>query len=99
MKEIGLSEAVRAVRAELEAARLAGADEDIRFEVGPIEIEFEVAVTREAQAGGKVKVWVVEAGAEGTVGKSTTHRVALTLNPTTAKGPLEIGDQLPGRSR
>jgi hypothetical protein len=92
--EIGLSEAVRAVRNELEQVRRDGASEDIRFLVGPVEMEFEVAVAREGGIDGKVKVWVVEVGASATLEKTTTHRISMTLNPHTDREPLEVSEEL-----
>lgn len=99
MQEIGLAEAVKAIRDELARAQLEGADEEIRFSVGPVEVEFEVAVVREGGANGKVKVWVVEVGASGKLARTTTHRVSVTLDPRVDGKPIEVGDRLrkPGR--
>jgi hypothetical protein len=93
MSDIGLSEAVQAVREELSRIKRRGEGEEIRFGVGPVEVEFEVAVAREATADGKVRVWVLELGA------TVTHRVLVTLDPRSPDGPLEVGDRLrrPGR--
>jgi hypothetical protein len=99
MSDIGLSEAVQAVREELSRIKRRGEGEEIRFGVGPVEVEFEVAVAREATADGKVRVWVLELGAAGKVAKTVTHRVLVTLDPRSPDGPLEVGDRLrrPGR--
>ncbi|WP_242911434.1 trypco2 family protein [Actinomadura terrae] len=99
MQEIGLAEAVKAIRDDLVRAEREGADADIRFTVGPIEVAFDVALTREAGANGKVKVWVVEAGASGKVSQTSTHRVAFTLTPTRDGRPVEVGDLLSTPSR
>jgi hypothetical protein len=99
MREIGLAEAVKAIRDDLARAEREGAGEDIRFTVGPVEVAFDVALTREGGADGKVKVWVVEVGASGKVSHTSTHRVAFTLTPTLDGHSLEVGDRLsaPGR--
>ncbi|GII96171.1 trypco2 family protein [Sinosporangium siamense] len=81
---IELSEVIRGLRQELEEAIAEGEGKDLRFEVGPVEVEVTVAVTREAKAGAKVKFWVVEANAEGKLGDVRTQRVMLTLEPRLA---------------
>ncbi|MEV0624001.1 trypco2 family protein [Nonomuraea sp. NPDC050404] len=99
MAEIGLSEAVGAIRDELDEIRREGRSEDIRFGVDAVEIEFAVAVTRKGGLDGKVKVWVIEAGANASLEKTTTHRVSVTLAPSTKNGRLEIGDRRPAPPR
>lgn len=83
---IGLREAIRSLRAELSAAMVEGEGQDLRFRVGPVELEFEVQVSREAGAEGSVKFWVVSAGAKATRGTATTHRVKIALQPQTPDG-------------
>ncbi len=36
---------------------------------------------RDAKAGGKVKAWIVEGGADVARGSARTHKVAFTLTP------------------
>ena len=62
---IELAEVIRGLREELQRAIAAGEGEALRFELGPIELEVSVAVQASAQAGAKVRFWVVELGAEG----------------------------------
>lgn len=83
---VELSEMIRELRAQLTAAAAAGADEALKFDVGPIELEVTVAVTKEGGANGKVRFWVVEAGGNGKYSTSETQRISLTLQPTTT-GP------------
>ncbi|MFF7652260.1 trypco2 family protein [Streptomyces sp. NPDC007983] len=80
---VELSEMIRELRAQLTAAAGEGAGEAFQFDVGPIEIEATVAVTKEAGGSGKVRFWVVEAGADGKFASSETQRITLTLQPTT----------------
>lgn len=51
MAEIGLSEAIAAVRAELAAAVEQGVDAELQFPVDGVELEFQVGVTWEGQTG------------------------------------------------
>ena len=92
--EIELSAAVRAVREQLAQAALDGTGSAVRFEVGPIQMEFAVEIRREAGVKGGVKAWVLSAEAEASASRGTTHRVSFTLTPKDAAtgGDLEIGD-------
>ncbi|WP_406196632.1 hypothetical protein OG920_16685 [Streptomyces europaeiscabiei] len=78
---IELSDMIRELRQQLSSALVDGADEAVRFEVGPVEIEATVAVSREAGADAKVRLWVVDAGANGKYAHAQTQRITLTLNP------------------
>ncbi len=78
---IELSDMIRQLRQELNAAMADGAGEKVRFELGPVEIETTVAVDREAGINGKVRFWVIEAGGSGRSAQSRTQRITLTLQP------------------
>jgi hypothetical protein len=78
---IELAEVVRELRRELAAAMEAGRDEELRFELGPIELEVSVGVERTGGASGKVRFWVVELGGDAASTRSSTQRVMLTLQP------------------
>ncbi len=81
---IELAQVVRQLRAELAEAQEEAHGEDLRLELGPIELELTLALNREGGAGGKVRFWVLEFGAEGRASGSSTQRVKLTLNPRLA---------------
>jgi hypothetical protein len=96
MDEIGLEEAIRAVRAELTQAMRAGSGEEIRFRVNAVSLEFQVVVTKSAEANGKVRFWVVDLGGGGTRGSGQTHTVHMDLEPITDAGEtVEVGDREP----
>ncbi|MFF4342622.1 trypco2 family protein [Kitasatospora sp. NPDC001540] len=86
MERIELADAVAAIREELLRGAVQGADSAVRFAVGPVELEFEVELAKEASASGKVKAWVFEAGVEGGTSHRRTHRVKVTLTPQTGTG-------------
>lgn len=93
MDEIGLEEAIRAVREELTGAMAAGATEQIRFRVSAVHLDFQVLVSREAEASGKVRFWVVDVGGGAKAGSASTHTVHVELDPLTpAGGAVEVGD-------
>ena len=92
LSKTNLAEAVEAVRSELMRAKELGADSPLVFEVGPVEMQFTVTLTREEKGNVGVKVWVLEAGASGTLTGQQTHQVKITLHPKQSDGqPAHIG--------
>ena len=91
-----LAQAVEGVRAELSEAMAAGEGEQLRFDVGEVELEFTVEIRRELQAKAGVRVWVVELGGAGGQSRGSTHRLKVTLNPVdiaTSRSP-RIADKV-----
>jgi hypothetical protein len=73
--------------------------EDLRFELGPVELELTVAVSKEAGPNAKLRFWVVELGADGKVASQATQRITLTLDPRrrgAAGRPVISGREQPG---
>ncbi|MEV0174595.1 trypco2 family protein [Streptomyces sp. NPDC050803] len=81
---VDLVSAVRALRAQITEAAATDPASDIRFQVGPIQLEFTVALTRDRKVQGGVKAWVVTAGAEAAWSNAETHKVTLNLTPVSA---------------
>lgn len=105
MVGIGLAEVVEDLRSELQTAASAANGDQIRFEVGAVELTLSVQVSRETTPGAKVKFWVMEAGADISSSKAATQQVKLTLSPAntaadqspSAAGPVWIrGDSVDG---
>ncbi|GGV44694.1 hypothetical protein GCM10010277_35350 [Streptomyces longisporoflavus] len=102
---IELADMIAQLRGELAAAMAAAQDAEdaggpggaaLRFELGPVQLEAEFAVQRSDSADGKIRFWVVEAGASGQRATSTTHRVTLSLEPRVRgsdRRPQVSGDQ------
>jgi Trypsin-co-occurring domain 2 len=84
---VELSAVIEHLRAELSAAMQAGRDQELRFELGTIQVELAVVLERSAEPGGKVRFWVVEAGVDGRYATSRTQRLQLTLEPRSATDP------------
>jgi hypothetical protein len=114
MTGLTLSEAIASLRSELQQAMEDGfalqqvTDDDgpelIRFVLGPVQLELEVAATGSAGADGKIGLWrVVAIGAQGERSSSSTHRLNLTLTPQVggalSAGEVIIGRDLPRRPR
>lgn len=79
---VPLSRVVQGLRSELVEAVKAGEDEEIQFALGPVELEFEVAVEASAGVSGGVRFWVLSFGASGDRSSTDTQTVRLTLTPT-----------------
>jgi hypothetical protein len=92
--ELGLVELIRALRAELFEASKAGANNELAFEVGPIDLDLEVVVTKGGQGSAGVKFWVLTASGGGTHQSARTQKLHLQLKPITASGTnLRVKDQ------
>ncbi|MGC5365161.1 trypco2 family protein [Streptomyces sp. DT24] len=92
---IELADAVESVRNQLIEAAARATGHPVAFEVGDIQMEFTLELRREVKGGGKVKAWVVEAGADVARATGRTHKVAFTLKPhnATTGGPWLIGHE------
>jgi hypothetical protein len=78
---VELSELVRQLRVQLTEAMQAAPDSEVRFELGPVELELSMAVQQDATAGAKIRFWVVEMGADALSSSQTTQHIKLTLTP------------------
>jgi hypothetical protein len=97
--EIGipLAAAIKELRSELQTAMEQGKDEELKFRLGDIELEFHVGVTKEAGGGGGIKFWLVSLEAKGSISTVQTQKITLTLKPETADGhPVLVSDELDG---
>lgn len=93
MKRIGLREAIAALRAELTDSILASKEEELRFEVGEINLEFHVEVERTTEGQGGIRFWVVELGSDISKKTSDIHKVTIPLKPITqGGGPVLTGN-------
>ena len=76
------------MRRDLNAAQTAGAGGPVR--TGPVELEFEVAVTRTGGGQAGVQLWVLTLGGKAELAQANTQRIKVTLQPV---------DQTPARTR
>ena len=90
--EIGLADAVAALRGELERAMAASKGEQVRFRLGTVEMEFTVEVTTEGKGAAGVRFFVFSADAGGSRARATAHRVKLQLQPWGPQGDIDITD-------
>ena len=80
--ELGLAEAIDAVRAELRTAQDAGRGGDVRFSVGSVEVDLVVEIVKKAGGEASVKVLsVLSLGGKGEISKGHTTTVKVVLTP------------------
>ncbi|MFG6095049.1 trypco2 family protein [Leptothoe sp. ISB3NOV94-8A] len=99
MAKLGLKETVEALRTELSEAILVAEGKEIRFEMGEIELEFQVLIEQTSEGKGGIKFWVVELGGGSTEKNAAIHKVKIPLKPVWKDGaPVLTGDQgkIPG---
>lgn len=89
--EVPLSQAIRALRREIVEANRASKNEEIRFKLGPIELEFGLEVAREAGGEAGLRFWVVSIGALGKRASAATHTVKMVLTPV--GGDVLVADE------
>jgi hypothetical protein len=93
-KKIELAEMLTELRAQLLKARGEGAGEALKLEISDVEIEVQIATTKEAEGKGGVKFWVYNAEAGVAASEGTTQRLKLKLRPIGADGkPLAVSDK------
>ncbi len=78
---VSLGDTIAAVRRELSSAQAAGHGQPVQFQTGPVELEFEVAVTRTGGGEAGVQLWVLTLGGKGALAHATTQRIKVTLQP------------------
>jgi hypothetical protein len=89
-----LAKVIKDLRAELESAIVAADGETLLFELGPIELTVSVAIEAGAQAGAKVRFYVVEFGAQANADHTATQQIKLTLTPQL--GPDGVSPRVSG---
>jgi hypothetical protein len=97
---IPLVDAISVLRSQLAEARIEGQNEEVQFEVGPVEVEFQVVFDRSIEAGGKVGFSLFGLGSEATaggkVGDSRTHRIKFSLTPSCGGDSFNISAKRSG---
>jgi predicted exporter len=84
--DLPLADMLRALRQELQTAIQEGANEALRFHINKADLEMQIAVSRDREAKGGIKIWVLSAGAKATSATKVTHTLKISLNVTSATG-------------
>lgn len=83
---VPLAEMISALRQQLEQAMNEGQGKDLRFLLGPVDLELAVEVSRDAEAQGGIAFWVVSMHGKAGRSTSSTQTMRLSLVPRTAAG-------------
>ncbi|MFM9539883.1 trypco2 family protein [Streptomyces turgidiscabies] len=98
---VELAQAIESLREQLETARRLAPEGGLAFEVGPVELEFQVALLSGSEITGGARFYVLSGGAAKRRERTSTHTIRLTLTPRGPDGgPLEVSDsttELPQR--
>jgi len=93
---IALTGLLDALRAELVEAQKIAQGQDLKFRLGNIEVELQVAVTSEDEVGGGVKFWVFNADAKEKLARQSIQTIRLQLTPEAGgRKPLNVSDKAP----
>jgi hypothetical protein len=87
--KVPLSDAIRAIKAEIQDALAKKVPSEPELELHEINLEFEVQVERSGESGVSVSLWVVDADASGSLKSSSTHKVSVRLAPAQ---PIFLGE-------
>src|SRR6266498_4807386 len=77
----GLAETIRALRNELTSAMESGEGERLHFQLGAVQLEVTLAITREGGGDAGIRFGVVSFGAKGNLEDAATHHLTLSLQP------------------
>lgn len=80
-RNIPLSEMIQMLRNELYAAVYEAHGQGLRFRVESMELELQIAVTRESEVGGGIKFWVINANGKQKTASTDHHTFKLKLQP------------------
>lgn len=78
---IPLADMIETLRQELQTAWERGKEQDVHFEVGTVDLELKVAISRKTTGNADLAFWVIKAGGELEHGGETIHTFKLSLIP------------------
>ena len=95
---IPLSDAIRALRRELVEAVKEGNDQEVKFALGPVELELQVELSSTGGGEAGIKFWVISLGGKGERTSGRTQTVRLSLTPVLGTDgdsdrPLVVGSE------
>ncbi|WP_328736543.1 trypco2 family protein [Streptomyces bobili] len=102
--ELGLAQALEALRDELQSALQSGEGKRVRFRASEVTLTMETVARLDKEGSGKIRWYVLEAGAAVKSGTEHTQTLTLSLAPILydkegRQTPLDVaGEQsVPGR--
>jgi Trypsin-co-occurring domain 2 len=93
-ENVTVTEAVKQLRVQLEAAQQEGAGKALRFLARSVEVELSIVFKSETEGGAGVKAWFLDVSGKAKASDETTHKVKLMLEPVGPDGkPTLMSDQ------
>jgi hypothetical protein len=95
-RQIPLAATIRALRRELMDAVRESESEEMRFALGPIELELQMEVSSSGGGEAGIKFWVVSLGGKGERSSDATQTLRLKLTPqltSAADGDVLVGHE------
>ena len=86
MQRLSLKDTLEALRAELSESILSSEGKEVRFEVGQIELEFQITIEQTSEGKAGIKFWVFEIGGGASAKDATVHKVKIPLKPVWKNG-------------
>jgi hypothetical protein len=77
---MGLAKFLQGLRTEL-LESMKNAKEDLAFKLTKLDVELQVTAEQSMDGSGKIKFWVIEAGAGGKIGASSVQTIKMSLQP------------------
>ena len=94
MDGLNLADVLAQLRANLAQVQQEGVGQDLRFALDDVEVELQVAVTKEGTGKAGVRFWVINAEAGGNLSDVTTQKIKLKMKVVDKDGrPLAIADK------
>jgi Trypsin-co-occurring domain 2 len=84
--DLPLADMLQALRQEIQTAMLEGENQPVRFQIAKADLEMQIAVSRDREVKGGIKIWVLSADAKATSATKVTHTLKLSLDVTSATG-------------
>ena len=83
---VGLQQAIRELRSQLEASIKEASKDSFRFEVGEIILELEIEVESNTDSSAGVNFYLFDLHTAGASRNTKTHKVTIPLKPITQEG-------------
>jgi len=97
--EIGLREYISTLRKELQDIVAEGAEESLRFEIGPIDLELKMSASKTAEGGGGIQIHIFSASGKANYKAENAQTIKLRLTPRVLDAEsAPIGEILLGRT-
>ena len=94
MDGLELADVLAQLRVNLAQAQQDGVGQDLRFALDDVEVELQLAVTKEEEGKAGVKFWVINAEAGGKLSDVTTQKIKLKMKVVDKDGrPVAIADK------